>query len=212
MEFDFEVLAKEIRYKLLCAYVAPRPIALVTTISSEGIGNAAPISFFNVISDDPPVIILSIRAKADGQPKDTTRNIKENGEFVAHLVDRSMADDMLTCALAFPPGEDELKHTNLTVSPSRKVKPCRILGAPAALECRLTSTIEYPHRSIILGEVVHLWVKDECIDKDTLYVNSDAYRPLARLHGDYYIVAENLFELDQPTYDEWLERRKGRNP
>jgi flavin reductase (DIM6/NTAB) family NADH-FMN oxidoreductase RutF len=208
MEFDFEALPKETRYKLLCAYVAPRPIALVTTISSEGIGNAAPISFFTVISDDPPVIILSIRAKPDGEPKDTTRNIKETGEFVAHLVDHPMADAMLTCALAFPAGEDEMKHANLAASPSRKVKPCRILGAPAALECRLSSTIEYPHRSIILGEVVHMWVKDECIDKETLYVNSKGYRPLARLHGDYYLVAENLFELPQPTYEEWLKRKK----
>jgi len=82
MEFDFEGLAREVRYKLLCAYVAPRPIALVTTLSPEGVGNAAPMSFFNVISDEPPIVIISIRARPDGSPKDTTRNIKETGEFV----------------------------------------------------------------------------------------------------------------------------------
>jgi len=212
MEFDFGILDRQLRYKLLCAYVAPRPIALVTTVSPQGIGNAAPMSFFNVISDEPPLVILSIRARADGQPKDTTRNIKETGEFVVHMVDRSMADAMITCGIAFPPGEDELKHTNLAVCPSRKVKPVRIQGAPAAMECRLSTTLEYENRSVILGQVVHMWVKDDCLDKDTLYVNSNGYRPLARLHGDYYIVAENLFELGQPTYEEWLEQKKGKGP
>lgn len=73
MEFDFEDITKELCYKLLCAYVAPRPIALVTTISSEGNGNVAPMSFFNVFGDDPPIIILGLRARPDGQPKDTTK-------------------------------------------------------------------------------------------------------------------------------------------
>jgi flavin reductase (DIM6/NTAB) family NADH-FMN oxidoreductase RutF len=209
MEFDFEALAREVRYKLLCAFVAPRPIALVTTVSSEGVGNAAPMSFFNVFGDDPPIVIISIRARPDGSPKDTAKNIKDTGEFVVHLVDRSMADAMITCGIAFPPGEDEVKHTNLIVCPSRKVKPNRILGAPAALECRLATTVEYENRSIIFGNVVHMWVKDECIDAKTLYVKSDAFKPLGRLHGDYYITAENLFELPLPTYEEWLKQRKG---
>jgi flavin reductase (DIM6/NTAB) family NADH-FMN oxidoreductase RutF len=207
MEFDFEALAKEVRYKLLCAFVAPRPIALVTTISSEGVGNAAPMSFFNVISDEPPIVIISIRARPDGTPKDTAKNIKATGEFVVHLVDRSIADGMITCGIAFPPGEDEIKHANLAVCQSRKVKPNRILGAPAALECRLATTVEYENRSIIFGKVVHMWVKDECIDPKTLYVKSEAYRPLARLHGDYYIAAENLFELHLPTYEEWQKQQ-----
>ncbi len=209
MEFDFEALAGEVRYKLLCAFVAPRPIALVTTVSSEGIGNAAPMSFFNVFGDEPPLVIIGIRARPDGSPKDTTRNIKETGEFVVHMVDRSIADAMITCGIAFPPGEDEISFTNLGVCPSHKVKPKRILRAPAALECRLSNTVEYVNRSIIFGQVVHMWVKDECIDPKTLYVKNDAYRPLARLHGDFYITAENLFEMPLPTYEEWLKQKKG---
>jgi flavin reductase (DIM6/NTAB) family NADH-FMN oxidoreductase RutF len=115
---------------------------------------------------------------------------------------------MITCSVEFPPEEDEIKHTNLTLCPSRKVKPSRIREAPAALECRLAATTEYVGRTIVFGQVVQMWVKDECIHKETLYVNSDAYRPLARLHGDFYIAAENLFELYKPTYQEWLEQKK----
>jgi flavin reductase (DIM6/NTAB) family NADH-FMN oxidoreductase RutF len=169
------------------------------------------MSFFNVISDEPPLVILSILARLDGQPKDTTTNIKETGEFVVHMVDRPMADAMITCGIAFLPGEDELKHTNLTVYPSRKVKPVRIQGAPAAMECRLSTTLEYENQSVILGQVVYMWVKDECIDKETLYVNSNGYQPLARLHGDFYIEAKHLSEWPMPTCEEWLERKKGQN-
>jgi flavin reductase (DIM6/NTAB) family NADH-FMN oxidoreductase RutF len=210
MEFDFEALPKDVRYKLLCAFVAPRPIALVTTLSPDGIGNAAPFSFFNVFGDDPPIIIRGIQARPDGTPKDTTINIKATGEFVAHLVDQAMARQMLECAIEFPPGADELALTGLRVTASQKVRPGRIREAPAALECRLETTIEYDRRSIVLGRVVNMWVRDDCIDPKTLYVNSDAYRPLARLHKDYYIVAEDLFELPRPTMEEFLERKRGR--
>ncbi len=60
MEFDFETLPKETRYKLLCAFVAPRPIALVTTVSMDGVGNASRISLSNVIEDETPIVILGI--------------------------------------------------------------------------------------------------------------------------------------------------------
>jgi len=210
MEFDFENIPKELRYKLLCAYVSPRPIALITTISSEGVGNTAPMSFFNVFGDDPPLLIVGIRGRDDGQDKDTTRNMKETGEFVIHMVDHSMADGMITCSVEFPPGEDELQHTNFTTVPCAKVKPPRILEAPAAFECRLVKTIEYEGRSIVMGEVVYSWIKDECIDEGSLYVNSDSYRPLARLHGDFYLSCEkeNLFEIYKPSYEEWMEKKK----
>jgi len=167
MEFDFEALPKEIRYKLLCAFVAPRPIALVTTVSRQGVGNAAPFSFFNVFGDDPPIIILGIQARPDGTPKDTAINIKETGEFVAHLVDPPLARQRVECAIEFPPGADELAQTGLRVVPSLKVRPGRIREAPAALECRLETTIEYDRRSIVLGRVVNMWVRDDCIDPKT---------------------------------------------
>jgi hypothetical protein len=56
-----------------------------------------------------------------------------------------------------------------------------------------------------------MWVKDDCIDKETLYVNSNCYQPLARLHGDFYIEAKHLIEWPMPTYEEWLERKKGQS-
>jgi flavin reductase (DIM6/NTAB) family NADH-FMN oxidoreductase RutF len=203
MEFDFEVLEKEARYKLLCAFVAPRPIALVTTISTDGAHNAAPFSFFNVFGDEPPVIILGIQDRPDGRPKDTTKNIKDTGEFVVHMVDRPLGQAMVECGVEFSPEVDEPNETGLHLVPSSKVKPGRIVGAPVAMECHFEKTVEYVGRSIIFGRVVHMQVRDDCIDPETLYVNSDVYQPIARLHADNYIVSNDQFEIYKPTLEEF---------
>lgn len=206
MNFDFEILEKPDRYKLLCSFVAPRPIALVTTVSVNGVANAAPFSFFNVFSDEPPIVILGIQARPDGTPKDTTRNIKETGEFVVHLVDGPLGQKMVDCAVECASDVDETVAAGLNLAPSIKVKAGTIEAMPAALECRLETSIEYDRRSIILGRVVHMRVRDDCIDPGTLYVRSDVYHPLARLHADNYIVAEDQFEICKPSLEEFHNR------
>ena len=75
----FRELEPRDRYKLLCGVVVPRPIALVTTLDENGKVNAAPFSFFNVFSEDPPLVVLGLQHKADLSPKDTTRNIHRSG-------------------------------------------------------------------------------------------------------------------------------------
>ena len=81
---SFRELDPRDRYKLLCGVVVPRPIALVTTLDENGSVNAAPFSFFNVFSEDPPLVVLGLQHKADHSPKDTTRNIHRSGQFVVH--------------------------------------------------------------------------------------------------------------------------------
>ena len=137
MEFDFEELEQKDRYKLLCSFGAPRPIALVTTISTDGVHNAAPFSFFNVFGDEPQIVILGIRDRPDGRPKDTTKNIKDTGEFVIHMTDRETSRRMVDCAVDFDPAVDKITETGFSLEPSVKVKPQRIAEAPAAMECRL---------------------------------------------------------------------------
>jgi flavin reductase (DIM6/NTAB) family NADH-FMN oxidoreductase RutF len=198
MEFNFNELPPKDRYRLLCNFVGPRPIALVTTMCRDGRSNAAPMSFFNVFSQDPPIVILGIQAKQDGTPKDTTVNIRETGEFVVNMVDMGIADQMITCGLNFPRDVDEVEKAGLTLDPSLQVRPGRILEAPCSMECRLHQSIEFPRRSIILGQVVQMHVRNDCIDDAGRYVRPDVYHPIARLHADNYIVADQQFVL-KPT-------------
>lgn len=96
--YDFADTPPQTRYKLLIATVVPRPIALVTTLDPLHRPNAAPYSFFNVLSHDPAVVALGIERRSDGRPKDTVANIDANGEFVVNLVDETMAPGMVVCA------------------------------------------------------------------------------------------------------------------
>ena len=115
--------------------VVPRPIALVTTLDANGAVNAAPFSFFNVFSEDPPLVVLGLQHKADRTPKDTTRNIHRDGEFVVHMVDEPLALAMNDCAVDFPAGESEVAATGLATLPSVNVRVPRLAAAPFALEC-----------------------------------------------------------------------------
>lgn len=132
MRWRIAELAPELRYKLLVSLVVPRPIAFITTRDATGLVNAAPFSFFNVFSDDPPLVIIGIGRRADGSPKDTARNIEATGEFVVNLVDEATAEAMNVTAIDFPPDESEIGPASLTLADSVEVAPPRVAEAPAA--------------------------------------------------------------------------------
>ena len=130
MEFDFAQLPAQDRYRLLVSFVAPRPIALVTTVDDQGCNNAAPRSFFNVFSHDPAIVILGIQTRPDGEEKDTVRNIRRTGEFVINMVDMALADQMLVCGLGVAPDVDEVELAGLTALNSDKVVAPRLAETP----------------------------------------------------------------------------------
>jgi flavin reductase (DIM6/NTAB) family NADH-FMN oxidoreductase RutF len=210
VDFDFTALPAPDRYRLLCDFVGPRPIALVTTVAPGGARNAAPMSFFNVLSHDPPIVALGVQARRDGTPKDTARNIFETGEFVVNMVDIGLADQMVQCGLEYPSDVDEALASGLTWVASELVAPGRIRESPCSMECRLERSIDYERRSIILGEVVHMSVRDECLDAGGRSVAEGTYLPIARLHDDNYIEARDQFVLRAPI--ELLNGARRRRP
>jgi flavin reductase (DIM6/NTAB) family NADH-FMN oxidoreductase RutF len=199
MNFDFTRLADDDRYRLLTNFVGPRPIALVSTVDGHGCHNAAPMSFFNVFSHEPPILILGIQPREDGRPKDTVANLRRSGEFVVHMVDMSIARAMLVTGRELPPGNDEIALAGLTTVPSRKVRAPRIAEAPCAMECQVEQIIDYPRRAIILGRVVEMFVRDDCLDQERRYVNSAVYQPIARLHADNYVTSDRQIVLEDVT-------------
>jgi flavin reductase (DIM6/NTAB) family NADH-FMN oxidoreductase RutF len=198
MDFDFTRLPAQDRYRLLVSFVAPRPIALVTTVDEHGVHNAAPMSFFNVFSQEPPIVILGLQTRPNGTLKDTVSNIRRSSEFVVHMVDMAIAEQMIVTGINFPRDVDEIDFAGLTALPSVKVAPPRIAESPCAMECVVEQTIDYDKRSIVLGRVVHMHVRDECLDSNRRYVLPAKYQPIARLHADNYIVADRQFELKKP--------------
>jgi flavin reductase (DIM6/NTAB) family NADH-FMN oxidoreductase RutF len=195
------------RYKLLCGVVVPRPIALVTTLDANGAVNAAPFSFFNVFSEDPPLVVLGLQHKAEQAPKDTTRNIHRTGEFVVHMVDEPLASAMNDCAIDFPSGDSEVTATGLATLPSVDVKVPRLAAAPFALECRRSVALAFgPGRELLVGEVLRVHARAGLVDEANMYIDFAAYRPIGRLFGNLYSYQREIFAMDRESHSQWVTR------
>lgn len=211
MEFDFERLAANDRYKILTSTIVPRPIAWVTTLSKNGVRNAAPFSFFNAMSKTPPIIAIGIQANDDGSMKDSSRNILDTREFVVNLVPRSAAEVMNLTSIDAPSDVDELSLANLETLPSVKVKPQRIAICPVAFECRLHTPVEVaPSQLIVLGEIIQAHVSGAFVlDPEKRYIDTPALHLIGRMHGrGWYTTTDDAFQMQRPEpYAEFSTNR-----
>jgi flavin reductase (DIM6/NTAB) family NADH-FMN oxidoreductase RutF len=204
LSLDPATMAQRDRYKLLISLVIPRPIALVTTLSRDGLVNAAPFSFFNMFSESPPLAVLGIQSRPGGELKDTPAHIRDQGSFVINLVDEALGERMNICAIDFPPDVSEIDVAGLTTLPSVKIPVPRIAEAPAALECRHYTTLEVSReRRLVIGEVVYIHVRPGIIDPVRMRVDMKEYRPLARLYGNFYASLGEPFTHERQTFEEW---------
>jgi flavin reductase (DIM6/NTAB) family NADH-FMN oxidoreductase RutF len=201
MNFDFDEISNIDAYKMLSSVVVPRPIAWVVSQNKHGAVNAAPFSFFNLVSSDPPVIALGVGPRANGAPKDTARNILETGEFVVNLVSHELAVHMNETSRPYAESVDELAEHGLECEPSLKVKPPRIRRSPVALECRAWQTLSSgPNRYIILAHVVALYLSDNAIENlEKFYVDTPALKLVARMNGaGWYTHTSDTFFMPGP--------------
>lgn len=210
MEFDFTTLPPKDRYRLLIGSVVPRPIALVTTLDEQGVPNAAPFSFFNCFSHDPPIVALGMELRAEGGLKDTVRIIRATREFVINLVSEAIAERMNVCAVDFPEGIDELSEAGLTAVPSSAVKPPRIAESPVNMECKLIEELRFGEagkRSIVLGEVLRFHIRDEVLTPRG-HVDLDAMKPVGRLAGSGYIRLSDRFDMKRMSHADWQAKKQ----
>jgi flavin reductase (DIM6/NTAB) family NADH-FMN oxidoreductase RutF len=180
------------------AIVAPRPIGWISALNGEGQVNLAPYSFFNLFASRPPIVGFS----SEGM-KDSVSFIKETGEFVCNLATYDMRHQMGATSAPLPRGESEFDHAGLGMEPSRLVKPPRVKGVPAALECRLVSIQELTthdgaplDRWLVLGHVVGVHIDEACI-RDGRFDMTLA-RTIARCGYQDYAVVDELFTLQRP--------------
>jgi flavin reductase (DIM6/NTAB) family NADH-FMN oxidoreductase RutF len=196
LEFDFDVLTAHQRYKLMASLIVPRPIALVTTLGEDGTVNAAPFSLFNMLGEDPPIVMISINKRDDDSLKDTARNILRTGEFVVHLTDEPIAEQMHRCGDRLPPDESEVDAVGFTTVPSSAVAPPRIVEAPVAFECRLWERLETESRHILIGKVLRLHARDGLVDTERWRVRLQSYFPVGRFGASFYTRTRDRFAID----------------
>ena len=194
-EVDFEQMTSYQRYKMMASLIVPRPIALVTSLGRNGVANAAPFSMFNMVGEDPPILMLSINRLTDGRLKDTAANILDNQEFVVHMTDEAMAAQMHACGEALPPHVSELSQVGLTPVPSRTVRPPRIQEAPVAFECVLQEKLETDSRYVFIGRIRWMAARDGLIDTAQWRVNLRDYHPVGRFGASFYTRSSDRFAI-----------------
>lgn len=197
MIYHTEELSAEDAYQVLASVVVPRPIAFITTVSPEGTVNAAPFSFFNALSADPPLLMFSAGTR-DGAKKDTVLNVEITNEFVVNIVTAAILDQVVAASARLPRAVSELDVTKLRTVPSAVVHPPRIADSPVNIECRLWRQIPLRKNGAILtiGEAVVVHVDDALVTRGKPDVTKlDA---IGRLAGDWFAPITERIERKLP--------------
>jgi flavin reductase (DIM6/NTAB) family NADH-FMN oxidoreductase RutF len=189
---------------LLCGGVAPRPIALASTISAEGVRNLSPFSFFNAFGSNPPTVAFAPNRRGrDGTLKHTFLNALATGEFVIAAVSHAMLHQMNVASAEWPDGVDEFPKCGLTPVPARFVEPALVGESPFQMECRLKQVVELgegPGSGLMLiGEVLAFHVREDCFVDGILH--PDALDLVGRNGGAFYTRASGaaVFEVAKPA-------------
>jgi flavin reductase (DIM6/NTAB) family NADH-FMN oxidoreductase RutF len=186
-------------YNPFKAIVAPRPIGWITSMSSGGEINLAPYSFFNAISDRPPIVLFS----SEGL-KDSPAFVEETKEFVCNLATFELRNVMNDTSGDYPRGVNEMKECGITPAPSRLVRPPRVAASPCALECKLLRIVHLDdldgrpsNRYVVFGQVIGVHIDDRFIRNGRL--DTAAMRPIARCGYSDYAVVNEVFAMTRPN-------------
>jgi flavin reductase (DIM6/NTAB) family NADH-FMN oxidoreductase RutF len=208
MIIDFKAETPFTRYHLLTQTIIPRPIAWVLSENAHNTDespsyNLAPFSFFNAMCSDPPLLVLSIGKKPDGDIKDTRQNLLSGRDFVIHLAGVEQAEAVNSSAAVLAYGDSEVEANDLPLANFPGCPLPRLQDCPIAYHCRLYDSHEIgpAQQSIVYAEVVQLYLSDEVVvSQDGRYViDAKKVNPLIRLGGTAYAELGQHFTLQRPT-------------
>jgi len=199
MKIDVKTLDKSQIYKLMTSVIVPRPIAWISTVSKDGIYNVAPFSYFAGVSSSPPILMVSIGRRENGEKKDTWKNIEETGEFVVNIVIKELAEKMNITSVPFNPEENELEKAGLTAKKADIVKAPLIAEAPINIECKKYEIVNIGKMGVIFGEILKFHIRDDILNEKG-YVDTTKLDIIGRMGGANYclITKENTFEMRKP--------------
>ncbi|GKU77560.1 flavin reductase family protein [Paenibacillus sp. L3-i20] len=189
-------------YKLLIGSVIPRPIAFVSTLSEDGVLNAAPFSFFNIVTADPPMIAVSVQRR-NGEQKDTARNAISRGQFVAHIADEHYIEAINETAASLPPDVSEVQLAGLTAVASTNIEVPGIAEARIRMECVLEQALPLggtdgsPSCDLLIGRVVQFHIDDALYNNGR--IDANGLQPVSRLAGNDYAKLGQQFTVIRPS-------------
>ena len=195
MLFNLETDNKN-NYKLMSQTIIPRPIAWVVT-EEEGVVNIAPFSYFIGLSSDPASVLISVGHRADGTPKDTLANIRQNKKCTICMVQEEDLEKMHLSSKAVDRDISEAELFDIKTTKLMEDYPPMIEGVPTAYFCELNQEINLGGKTIpLVLNVKEMYVSDEVIeDKERLSIR---FRPVARVGRAYAFLGEDIDAPDIP--------------
>ena len=186
-------------HKLMIGSIVPRPIALVSTTSNNGINNLAPFSYFNGVCSKPPTIMFApARRGWDGKEKDTLINIRNTKEFSINIVSEDIGEKMVKCSTDYEKEVDEYSKSGLSPLSSTKIKPPIVSESKISLECILNQIVQIGKEDagsgfIVIGTIVLFHIDDEVYDNGRIIL--DKLQPLGRVAGNGYVRSTDTFDI-----------------
>ncbi|MDP6366042.1 MAG: flavin reductase family protein [Nitrospinota bacterium] len=197
--FDTDQIDHLQTYRLIVGSVVPRPIAWVSSISTEGVPNLAPFSFFTCVSHVPPLFSISA-GERDKKMKDTAKNIQDTKGYVIHSVAEGWQQKMSDSSANFGPRENEFKALGIETVPSDLVDAPRIKNTPIAMECRFEDMIVYGDEwktHLVIGRALRWHVREDLM-LDNKYIDPAGLRPVGRLGGPNYCRTGDIYQIERP--------------
>ena len=199
MQIDPKGQSFQDNHKLMIGSIVPRPIAFISTKSTNGILNLAPFSYFNGVCSKPPTIMFApARRGYDGLTKDTLNNIRDTKEFVVNLVSEEIVEPMVACATDYDKEIDEFKISKLTPVDSHKISSPRVKESKVSYECELHTIVEIGKAEpgagfVVIGTIVMFHIEDD-VYKDGR-IDLKALNPIGRLAGNSYTRVFDNFKV-----------------
>jgi flavin reductase (DIM6/NTAB) family NADH-FMN oxidoreductase RutF len=190
-------------YRLLISGIAPRPIGLISTVSSGAKSkNLSPFSYFQVVDHDPPTFIVGFSSRP-GRVKDTYRNLIETGQCVINTVSEDMIEAVNATSMDPPYGVSEWEISGLTEAPTSTVKPKRVKESVLSIEAEVVEWKEFGEyrkegmsvAGLVLLRATRFWVREDATNNELSHINLDISRPVAQLGGMSYGRIAETFEV-----------------
>ncbi|MBC2254831.1 flavin reductase family protein [Listeria ivanovii] len=205
ISFNSADLTQKENYKFLTGSIIPRPIAFVTTLAEDGVTvNAAPFSFFNVVSSDPAIISIAVQ-RVEGEQKDTARNAAFTKELNIHIVSEEMVEEVNKTAARLAPDVSEVTGTNFHLANVQGMKTPKIAEAAIVLTAKLDRLVLIKNDAgqviadLLLVRIVTYEFNEAVFDKEKEYILPEAFAPVARLAGNDYAKLGEVFRMARPN-------------
>lgn len=209
MIIDFKQQTASNCYHIMTQTIIPRPIAWVLSENALPDGsakppsyNVAPFSFFNAVCSDPPLLMLSIGKKSDGNAKDTRINLLSGRDFVIHIAQASHVDALSQTSAELAYGESEVRAGELPLAEFPNSALPRLATCPIAYHCQLydSHTLGPNEQAVIYAEICQLYVDDNAIQQqgNRYVIDAGIVDPLLRLGANQYAAMGKPFSLKRP--------------